>query len=84
MDSLDRIEKLFEQIGKKGTDNVLQLISQVLLKAVRTEDSLSRWGHATFLLSMPTANPETVKELAERLCKTVSNINQTYAFKALI
>ena len=71
---LNDAEALFGQIGKTGIDNVLKLVSKVLLQAVREEDSLSRDGHATFLLSMPMAKPESVKDLAQRICKIISSV----------
>ncbi len=71
---LNDAEALFSQIGKTGIDNVLKLVSKVLMQAVRKEDSISRDGHATFLLSMPMAKPDSVKDLAQRICKIISAV----------
>jgi diguanylate cyclase (GGDEF)-like protein len=70
---IDSFNELFVKIGRNGADSVIKQIAKVLEKCVRQEDSIGRTGLARFTVSLPTAKPEGVLAVAQRVCRTVES-----------
>ena len=64
---MDSYKQLFELIGRDGYDKVIRQVGNLLQKAVRREDTVGRAGLAQFLVSLPTAQPEAVEEIVQRI-----------------
>lgn len=70
---LDAFKDLFVRIGRKGAESVINKISKVLMRTVRKEDSVSRIGLASFMVSLPASDPHHSLEMADRICQTVES-----------
>ena len=68
---LDNHKKLFEAVGRKSYNAVVKKISHLLQQAIRKEDTLARAGLAQFLISLPTAHPASVNEMARRIASAI-------------
>lgn len=70
---LDAFKDLFVRIGRKGAESVINKVSKVLLRTLRKEDSVSRIGLASFMVSLPACAPNNSLEMADRICQTVES-----------
>lgn len=68
---LDNYKKLFEAIGRSGYDKIMRQIAGLFQNAVRKEDTVARAGLAQFLVSLPTAQFDSVNDLARRFARAV-------------
>ena len=73
---IDSFKDLFIRIGRAGAEAIIKKVSDVLLEAVRKEDTVARTGVASFCVTMPLTQGDNALELADRMCQTVE------AFKA--
>lgn len=73
---VDSFKDLFIRIGRAGAEAIIKKVSDVLVDAVRKEDTIARTGVANFTVTMPLTQGENALELADRICQTVE------AFKA--
>ncbi len=69
---------LLHKLGKTSTDKIIKRVADVLLKAVRKEDTVARDGITTFIMSLPTAKPNGAMELAQRICMAAEKSNITF------
>ena len=69
---------LIQKLGRESTDKVIKRIANVLIKAVRKEDTVARDGITTFMMSLPTTMPDGAMQLAQRICKAAENSNITF------
>jgi two-component system cell cycle response regulator len=81
---IDSFNDLFVRIGRNGADSVIKQIAKVLEKCVRQEDTIGRTGLARFTLSLPTAKPEGVLAVAQRVCRTVESFKARLRGEPLI
>jgi diguanylate cyclase (GGDEF)-like protein len=80
---LDRFDELVASEGQQLGDALLARFAQVLLGAVRKEDSLARWGDSQFAIVTPGIDPAQAHEFAERLRKAVAAATIHYQGRAL-
>lgn len=80
---LDRFDELVASEGQQLGDALLARFAQVLLGAVRKEDSLARWGDSQFAIVTPGIDPAQAHEFAERLRKAVAAASIHYQGRAL-
>jgi diguanylate cyclase (GGDEF)-like protein len=74
---IDSFKDLFIKIGRSGAEAIIKKVARVLIDAVRKEDTISRSGVASFVVSMPLTQGENALELAERICQTVEAFRAT-------
>lgn len=70
---IDDFKKINDLHGHHVGDRVLKEVSELLRSEIRDKDSLGRWGGEEFVLILPEIQQQAVKQLGERLCRTVSN-----------
>lgn len=80
---LDRFDEIVASEGQHLGDALLARFAQVLLGAVRKEDSLARWGDSQFAIITPGIDPAQAHEFAERLRKAVAAGSIHYQGRAL-
>jgi diguanylate cyclase (GGDEF)-like protein len=68
---VDNFKELFVRVGRNASDTIIKKISEVILRAVRKEDTAARTGVATFLVTMPLAVAPNTMELADQICNAV-------------
>ena len=68
---VDGFKDLFIRIGRAGAEAIIKKVGEVLVKAVRKEDTVARIGVANFAVTMPLTQGENALELADRICQTV-------------
>jgi diguanylate cyclase (GGDEF)-like protein len=66
---------LFMDVGRQGADVIVKEIAKVIGKAVRREDTVSRYAIARFAVSLPTAKQEGLVAFSERVISTVAKFN---------
>lgn len=66
---------LFMDVGRQGADVIVKEVAKVIGKAVRREDTVSRYAIARFAVSLPTAKQEGLAAFSERIISTVAKFN---------
>ena len=69
---VDHFKRVNDTVGHQGGDDVLRAVAARLSEAVRTEDSVGRWGGEEFLVLAPHTDLEGGQVLAERLRAAVA------------
>jgi diguanylate cyclase (GGDEF)-like protein len=69
---IDHFKKVNDTYGHKAGDRVLQQVSEVLRRQVRTGDYLVRWGGEEFLLVCRPSTRQFVPVLGERIRRAVA------------
>ncbi|UUZ57428.1 GGDEF domain-containing protein [Massilia sp. H-1] len=69
---MDHFKKVNDTYGHKAGDRVLQQVSEVLRRQVRTGDYLVRWGGEEFLLVCRPSTRQFVPVLGERIRRAVA------------
>jgi diguanylate cyclase (GGDEF)-like protein len=64
---LQDAKALLDELGKARSDSLVKMMTQVLGKSIRKEDTLARLSTSVFALSLPSAHPVSVNELATRI-----------------
>ena len=71
---IDSFKKINDTYGHNMGDKVLIQISDALLKNVRSNDIVCRWGGEEFLILLPTINLENATILAKKLKKQIEEM----------
>jgi diguanylate cyclase len=67
---LDHFKSVNDRFGHAAGDAVLHTFAQIAAAAVRSSDTLARWGGEEFLLMAPDAQPHQIQAILDRLrCK---------------
>lgn len=69
---LDNFKPVNDQYGHQIGDILLQMVAQRLLKNVRSEDTVTRWGGDEFLIMLEDAKKETTADIAQKLIQEIS------------
>ncbi|TCS35593.1 diguanylate cyclase (GGDEF)-like protein [Paucimonas lemoignei] len=71
---VDDFKLINDTYGHQAGDEALHLIGQTLRNNLRQHDLVCRWGGEEFLVLLPEATPELAKEVADKLCKSITAI----------
>jgi diguanylate cyclase (GGDEF)-like protein len=74
---LDHFKQVNDTHGHTTGDRVLEHVSEILRRAVRTEDVVGRWGGEEFLAVLPHTDAEGATQIAERLRQLVQDTPYT-------
>lgn len=69
---LDGFKPINDKYGHQVGDVLLQQVAGRLLKQVRREDTVSRWGGDEFIILLEDITTEAVKELVNKLLSSIS------------
>ncbi len=73
--SLDRFKSVNDSLGHHAGDTFLKTVSARLSKAIRSSDTVARWGGDEFALLMPgSAHPGFIGAAVERLMRAVGEV----------
>jgi diguanylate cyclase (GGDEF)-like protein len=64
---IDHFKRINDRRGHDAGDRVLQNISAIISKGIRTQDFLGRWGGEEFIVIMPSTRKEFAIALAEKI-----------------
>lgn len=64
---IDHFKRINDRRGHDAGDRVLQTISAIITKGIRTQDFLGRWGGEEFIVVMPSTRKEFAIALAEKI-----------------
>lgn len=64
---IDHFKRINDRRGHDTGDRVLQNISAIISKGIRTQDFLGRWGGEEFIVIMPSTRKEFAIALAEKI-----------------
>lgn len=64
---IDHFKRINDRRGHDTGDRVLQTISAIISKGIRTQDFLGRWGGEEFIVVMPSTRKEFATALAEKI-----------------
>lgn len=67
MIDLDHFKKINDVFGHAAGDRVLAAVSSFLVRNLRHNDHVCRYGGEEFVLMLPNTDPEQARELVERL-----------------
>lgn len=76
---IDNYKSIFEKVGDRGSEKIIQNISKILSSAIRREDSFGRYDVATFLTILPMAKTDGVVMLSKRLCEHIKTFKVNIA-----
>ena len=71
---LQDAKALLESLGEARASSLVKMITGVLSKSVRKEDTLARLNTGVFAVSLPSANPAGASELAHRIFNALNSI----------
>lgn len=75
---VDYFKNYNDHYGHQSGDEALQLISQTIMKFKRDSDRLFRYGGEEFLITMQGTSLHQAKIGAERILKSISDLNHTH------
>lgn len=73
---IDNFKNINDQFGHAAGDQALRLISEVLRQETRATDFSGRLGGDEFCHAIINAAKDEAKQLAERMCRRISQINE--------
>ena len=71
---LDHFKSVNDRFGHPAGDEVLRQVAQALTKAVRTEDSVYRYGGEEFAVLLPDVDSASARVVAERLRREIERL----------
>jgi two-component system cell cycle response regulator len=74
MMDLDHFKSLNDQYGHLVGDQALCLVSEQVMRNVRSYDWAGRWGGDEFLIVLPNTSSEEAKVISERICTKISSL----------
>lgn len=72
--NIDNFKHINDQYGRDFGDGVLVRLANVLIRGVRSQDVVSRWGGDEFLIMLPGQTHFTGQRVAERIRRRVEDI----------
>jgi diguanylate cyclase (GGDEF)-like protein/PAS domain S-box-containing protein len=74
MFDIDHFKRVNDEHGHGVGDDVLREVADLVVRSIRGDDALIRWGGEEFLLVLPGARVEQARDLARRLRAKVAGI----------
>ena len=71
---IDHFKKVNDKLGHAVGDEVLKVVAQTIQGAIRTSDTVSRYGGEEFIVYMVKSNPEITQFIANRIRDSVAAI----------
>ncbi len=68
---IDFFKRINDRRGHDAGDRVLQEISQIVNKAIRSQDFLGRWGGEEFVVILPSTTKQFALAMAEKIRLTI-------------
>ncbi len=68
---IDHFKVINDEYGHRKGDVVLAQIADIIVKSVRGDDAVGRYGGEEFIVLLPTATAEKAYEIAERIRKNI-------------
>lgn len=68
---IDRFKEINDEFGHITGDGVLQMVSEVLKKSLRSSDIVGRYGGDEFMVLLPQTSLQGAREFAERIRSSV-------------
>ena len=68
---IDNFKKFNDDYGHNVGDEVLKVISEIVLQSVREHDTVVRWGGEEFLVLLPQTELEGAKKVAEKIRRAI-------------
>ena len=72
MVDMDHFKEINDTYGHAVGDHVLTIFAQVVLKCIRKNDIIARYGGDEFIVVLPDTDTDTAETIAERIRKDVS------------
>ncbi len=69
---IDHFKVVNDEYGHRKGDHVLAQIADIIVKSVRGDDAVGRYGGEEFVVLLPTASATKAYEIAERIRKNVA------------
>jgi diguanylate cyclase (GGDEF)-like protein len=79
---IDRFKLFNDRYGHECGDVVLNGVADSLTQAVRSTDSVGRWGGEEFLILLPETDCEGGAELAEKIRRRIEDEDIAYGGKS--
>lgn len=76
---LDHFKHINDALGHDAGDRVLVEVADILSRATRASDTVSRWGGEEFLIVLPGTPLDVASEMAERLRLRVATLSSAGA-----
>jgi diguanylate cyclase (GGDEF)-like protein len=70
---IDNFEDFNDSFGQDKGDEILKIISKILISSVRDYDTTSRWGGEKFFVLLPQTELEGAKSVAEKIRFAIEN-----------
>ncbi|RYY74299.1 MAG: diguanylate cyclase [Gammaproteobacteria bacterium] len=80
---LDDFKTLYQRIGEAAANRIIKQTATKMLSAIRSEDSVGRYGFEKFIAILPMAKTEGVVILAKRLCEQIKSFKITIGGEAI-
>ena len=80
---LDNFKTIYQRIGEAAANRIIKQTATRLLGAIRSEDSVGRYGFEKFVAILPMAKTEGVVILAKRLCDQIKSFKITIGGEAI-
>ncbi len=80
---LDNFKAIHQRVGESATNRILKQTATRMLGAIRSEDSVGRYGFEKFAAILPMAKAEGVIILAKRLCDQIKSFKITIGGEAV-
>lgn len=68
---IDNFGDLYREHGEEFTSSITQSVGEILMSAIRTEDTAARIGAARFALLLPGMEKSGIRNLAERINREI-------------
>jgi len=68
---MDDFKKINDTYGHLAGDTVLKVFSQIITKAIRTQDVAGRYGGDEFMIILPDADAETASQIIDRVRRMI-------------
>jgi diguanylate cyclase len=75
---VDHFKKINDRYGHQAGDKVLRIIAKRLTDQVRESDFVARYGGEEFVVLLPEADPASALAVAEKLRKSIDDLEFHY------